>query len=81
MSVLILVKVKAAPLHAKQAQRGGTGIPLPILTFGARRDLWSLPHPGCFTPRKETWYTLYRRWGWASGLVWMGLENIASTRV
>jgi len=61
MSVLILVKVKAVPLCAKQVQRGGRGIPLPILTFGAGRDLWSLPHLGCFTPGIETWYTLYRR--------------------
>ena len=29
LSVLILVKVKAAPLHAKQVQMGGRGISLP----------------------------------------------------
>jgi len=56
-------------------------MPLPMLTFDAKRDLWSLPDRGCFTPGKETWYTLYRRWGWASGLVQLGLENIAFTTV
>jgi hypothetical protein len=34
---------------------------------------WLAPHPGRFTPRKETWYPLYRRLGrpqcW-SGLLW-----------
>jgi hypothetical protein len=81
VSVLIMVKVKAVPLHAKHAHRGGRGIVLPILIFGTGRGLWSAPHPGCFTPGKETWYTLYRSWEWASGLDWIGVENLASTRV
>jgi len=25
---------------------------------------WSRPHPGRFTPGKETWYPLYKRLGW-----------------
>ena len=32
------VKVKTVPLNAKQAQRRGTGIVLPLLDHGARRE-------------------------------------------
>jgi len=42
---------------------------------------WLMPHPGRFTPRKETWYPLYRRlfrpWDWSG---WVG-KILTPTRV
>jgi len=52
---------QAVPLYAKQAQRGGRGIALPPVDFGARRVWVNTVHPGCFTSRKETGYSFYRR--------------------
>ena len=34
---IYIYKGKGVPLHAKQAQRGGTGIALPLLDPGARK--------------------------------------------
>jgi hypothetical protein len=33
------------------------------LTSALHGGGWSMPHPNCFTPRKETWHPLYRRLG------------------
>jgi hypothetical protein len=33
------------------------------LTSALERGGWSMLHPCCFTPKKETWYPLYRRLG------------------
>jgi len=36
---------------------------------------WSMPCPGCVTPRKETSFPLYRRLRRSPGQVWMGAEK------
>jgi hypothetical protein len=56
--------INAVPLHANQAQRGGTDYSYTMLQLRARRGWWSVSHPGHFTPWKETQYPLYRRLGW-----------------
>ena len=60
--------VKTVLLHAKQAQRADGGTALTILHPGTRGG-WSLPHSDCFTPWKDTWYSLYRTlggpWDWS----------------
>lgn len=62
-----------------QAQRESTGIALPIFKPGIRVGGCLRQCLSHFTPReKETWYPLYK---WASGLVWIGLENLAPTGV
>jgi len=55
-------KVKAVPLHAKQApQRRERGIALPILDPGIRTG-WVVSATLSDLPaKKETWYPLYRR--------------------
>jgi hypothetical protein len=53
---------------AKQAQRGGRCLALPILDPGARRVcVWSTPHPDRFIPWEKTQYLLYRRLGGPRG--------------
>ena len=42
---------------------------------------WSAPHPGRFTPGKETRYPLYRRLGGPPGPVWTGTENLSPTGI
>jgi len=54
-------KVKAVPLHAKQApQRGDEGIALPILDPGIRMGWVVSATPSDLPAKKETWYPLYR---------------------
>jgi len=56
-----------------QAQRESRGIALPIVKPGIRVGGYLKQCLSHFNPTgKETWYPLYR---WASGLVWIGLEN------
>ena len=33
-----------------------------------------MPHPGCFTPEKQTRYPLYRRLGGPQGPFWTGFD-------
>jgi hypothetical protein len=54
---------KSVPLHAKQGQRGGRSIALPILDPSARRGWVVHAMPCRFTPGEKTWYPLYRRLG------------------
>ena len=45
------------------------------LTWTLDRGGWPVPCSGLFTPRKVTWYPLYRRlWTW--GTVWTGVETL-----
>ena len=41
---------------------------------------WSSPRPGRFTPAKDP-VRIVQEAGWAPGLVWMGVENLAPTRI
>jgi len=54
-------KVKAVPLHAKQAQWGDGGIPLPVCDPGIRTGWVVSATPSDLLAKKETWYPLYRR--------------------
>jgi len=79
LCVSLLVKVKAAPFHDKQAQRGGRGIAVSIFDAGARKG-WVV---------SATSWTFYRREihqapiaqedGRASGQAWMVPQNLALT--
>jgi len=59
--IWISIKVKAVPLHVKQAQSGRIGIALCILDLSTKRGRCLVPHPGHFISRKQNWYSLYRR--------------------
>jgi hypothetical protein len=50
--------IKAAPLHAKQAQMGGRNIALHIIDLGARRS-GSGPHPALRNGYREGYWHLY----------------------
>ena len=43
-------------------------------------DGWSSPHPGRFTPGKDP-VPIVQEAGWAPGLVWTGVKNLAPTRM
>jgi hypothetical protein len=42
---------------------------------------WSNPRPGHFTPHKREPVPIVQEAGWASGLVWTGVENLAPTSI
>ena len=65
----IEVKVKLTLEQATKAQRGRRDITL-SLTSAIDGGGLLMPHPGCFTPGKETQYPLYRRLGGSQG--WTG---------
>jgi hypothetical protein len=44
-----------------KGQRGSIGIALLSLTLVLDVGGWLMPNSRCLTPRKETWYPLYRR--------------------
>ena len=46
-----------------KAQRGGRSLALPIYNLGVGRGVWSMPHPGHFSPRWEKQCPFYRRLG------------------
>jgi hypothetical protein len=58
------IKVNFTLEQAIKAQRRSIVIALLFFYLGAR---WSVTFPGCFTPRKETQYPLYRRLGGPQG--------------
>jgi hypothetical protein len=62
ITIYINIK-KSAPLHAKQEQRRGRSIALPILDPSARRGWVVDTMAHCFTPGEKTQYLLYRRLG------------------
>jgi hypothetical protein len=76
--MLVMLKVKAVPLHAKQAQRGGRGIALPIINFGARRGWVVSATPQLLYPLERDPVHILHVAGWASGL---DLKNLDPTRV
>jgi len=41
---------------------------------------WSTPRPSHFTLRKDP-VSIVEEAGWAPGLVWMGMENLAPTGI
>ena len=49
-------------------------------TSALDRDGWSTPRPGRFTPGKDP-VPIVQEAGWASGPVWTGAENLASTGI
>ena len=63
----------------RTANRASRGIALPFFDYGTRRG-WGVsftPRP-LFTPGKDP-VTIVQEAGWASGPVWTGAENLAST--
>ena len=50
----------------------------PFATLALEGDGWSALHPGRFTPGKHP-VPIVQEVGWASGLVWNGVENVTST--
>jgi hypothetical protein len=71
------VKVKVFCDRAEGPQ-GGTA--LPFLDFGARRGWVAAPRLGRFTPGKDP-VPIVQEAGWASGLVWTCVKNLAMWRV
>jgi hypothetical protein len=61
-------KGKAVPLHAKRAQRGGTGVALPILDPSASRWWVVNATSQLLYPMKETCYPLHKGLGGPWGL-------------
>jgi hypothetical protein len=47
----------------EQTLRRNRGIALLSFTLVLDEGGWSMPYPGCFMLRKETWYVLYRKLG------------------
>jgi len=81
------LKVKCIPVQAlrlctgRTAQRGSRGIALLFHDHGNRRG-WRVsvtPRP-LFTPGKDP-VLIVQEAGWASGPVWTGAENLASTGI
>jgi hypothetical protein len=81
------LKVKCTLVQAlrlctgRTAHRGSRGIALPFHDLSTRRG-WGvsiMPRP-LFTPRKDT-VPIVQEAGWAPGLVWTGVENLAPTRI
>jgi len=66
---------------AMRVQRGSRSISLLFLSLTLALDggAWSTPHPGHFTPGKETLVLIVQEAVWAPGSVRMGVENLAST--
>jgi hypothetical protein len=75
------VSLKAILLHAKQAQRGGRGIALPILNLGARRERVVSIMPWLLHSWERDPVPVVQEAEWTSGPVWMSLENLVLTRV
>jgi hypothetical protein len=61
-----------------RARGESRGIAVLSLTLALSGGGWSPPHLGRFTHRRKTWYPLCRR---LDGPVWLGVENLASTRI
>ena len=51
-----------------------------FFNLGARWGKWSMPCPGCFTPKKDLVLTVQEA-RWAPGPVYTGAENLAPTRI
>jgi hypothetical protein len=72
----IKVNVQFTPEQATKAQReqmySSTVPSTPALDGGG----WSMPHPGHFTPGKDSVPIVWEA-GWAPGPVWAGAENLA----
>jgi len=75
------LKVKAVPLHARQAERVGRGISLPILNCSTSWGWVVSTMPWLPYPWERDALSIVQEAGWASGLVWMGLETLTPTRV
>ena len=79
---MVKVKVKVTLVQAlrlctgRMAYRGSRGIALPFLDQGTRRGLGVITPPLLFTPGKDP-VPVIQEAGWASGPVWMGVENLA----
>jgi hypothetical protein len=83
VTIVKVKKIKAVPLHAKQAEMGGRGIAVPILDHDIRRG-WvvsATPYPIYPLPQEKDLVPIVQEAVWASGPVWMGLQNLAPTRV
>jgi hypothetical protein len=79
--ILRKVKVKVHPCTGRTAHRGSRGIALPYHDHDTRRG-WGVsvtPRP-LFTSRKGP-VPIVEEAGWAPGLVWSGVENLAPTRI
>jgi len=63
----VKVTVKFTLEQAMKVQRGSKGITTISLTSVLDVGGWSMPCLGHFTPRKETWYPLYKRLGGPQG--------------
>jgi hypothetical protein len=64
----IKIKVIFTLEQAMKVQRGSKRYSSTLsLTLALDEDGWSTPHPGRFTPGKETRYPLYRRLGVPQG--------------
>jgi hypothetical protein len=79
LCVSSLVKVKAVPLHAKQAQRGGRVIVLYIFDAGARKGWVVIVMPWPFYRRERHQAPIAQEIGWALGPVWIVRQNPALT--
>jgi hypothetical protein len=76
--IKVKIMVKVTPCHTCAGTEGrqryySNPFEISMLEWGG----WSAPCPSSFTP----WYLPYRRLGGPWGLVWMGMENLASTGI
>jgi hypothetical protein len=53
LNIKVKVKLKFTLEQATEAQRGSSGIALLFLNLDARREWWSTPRPGRFTPGRD----------------------------
>jgi hypothetical protein len=60
----IMIVIIALPLQASAGLEGG----------------WSVPRPGCFTPRKDP-VPIVQEAGWAPGPVWTCVKNLTATGI
>jgi hypothetical protein len=75
------VSLKAILLHAGQAQMRGRdrGRWLPILNLGTRREWVVSTMPWLHYSWERDPVPILQEAGWASGLVWLSLENLIAT--
>jgi len=75
-----LFKGIAGQLHVRKAQKQGRVTALSILDLDARKGWVVITLPQPLYPWEGDPVPIVQEAGWASGLVWISVENLASTR-
>jgi len=74
------LKIGAGQLHARKAQKRGRVTALSILDLNARKGWVVITLPQPLYPWEGDTVPNVQEAGWASGLVWISVKNLAPTR-